>query len=82
MAKPEAPSLEKLSMIDTHGERRYIFPAEVRGRFNRAKPYVYGLLIVLYIGLPFIQVGGKFPRLTSKSTSARLKEIRRLLMAL
>jgi transcription-repair coupling factor (superfamily II helicase) len=30
----------------------------------------------------FIQVGGKFPRLAGKSPSARLKEIRRLLMAL
>ena len=30
----------------------------------------------------FIQVGGKFPRLTGKSPSARLREIRKLLMAL
>jgi len=30
----------------------------------------------------YVQVGGKFPRLTGKSVSARLKEIRRLLMAL
>jgi transcription-repair coupling factor (superfamily II helicase) len=30
----------------------------------------------------FLQVGGKFPRLTGRSVSARLKEIRRLLMAL
>jgi len=30
----------------------------------------------------FVQVGGKFPRLTRKSPDARLKEIRRLLLAL
>ena len=30
----------------------------------------------------FIQLGGKFPRLTKKSASARLKEIKRLLMSL
>ena len=29
-----------------------------------------------------IQVGGRFPRLTGKTISARLKEIRKLLMAL
>ena len=30
----------------------------------------------------FIQLGGKFPRLTKKSAAAKLKEIKRLLMAL
>ena len=30
----------------------------------------------------FVQVGGKFSRLTKKSPDARLKEIRRLLLAL
>jgi transcription-repair coupling factor (superfamily II helicase) len=30
----------------------------------------------------FVQIGGKFPRLTSKTVLARLKEVRRLLMAL
>ena len=30
----------------------------------------------------FIQVGGRFPRLTARTASARLKEIRRVLMAL
>jgi len=30
----------------------------------------------------FIQFGGKFPRLTKKETKARLKEIKRLLLAI
>jgi transcription-repair coupling factor (superfamily II helicase) len=30
----------------------------------------------------FIQLGGKFPRLTKKDPKARLKEIKRLLLAI
>jgi transcription-repair coupling factor (superfamily II helicase) len=30
----------------------------------------------------FVQVGGKFPRLTKKDPKARLKEIKRLLLAI
>jgi hypothetical protein len=30
----------------------------------------------------FITLGGKFPRLTKKDTKARLKEIKRLLLAI
>ena len=30
----------------------------------------------------FVQIGGKFPRLTKKSPDAKLREIRRLLLAL
>jgi hypothetical protein len=30
----------------------------------------------------FIQIGGKFPRLTKKDAKARLKEIKRLLLAI
>ena len=30
----------------------------------------------------FIQLGGKFPRLTKKDAKARLKEIKRLLLAI
>ncbi|MCB9729059.1 MAG: cytochrome c oxidase accessory protein CcoG [Deltaproteobacteria bacterium] len=54
----DAPNLDSLSMLDAEGHRRYVLPADARGRYSRAKPWVYGLLIALYVGLPFASVGG------------------------
>jgi cytochrome c oxidase accessory protein FixG len=57
--KPSSPNLDSLSMLDEGGHRRYVLPADVKGRFSRAKPWAYALLIALYIGLPFVTVAGK-----------------------
>jgi cytochrome c oxidase accessory protein FixG len=54
-----APNLDSLSMLDDAGHRRYVLPADAKGRYSSAKPWVYAVLIVLYVGLPFLTVGGK-----------------------
>jgi cytochrome c oxidase accessory protein FixG len=55
----DAPSLDRLSVIDEVGKRRHVQPADVTGRFRRAKPWVYGALILLYLALPWIEIGGQ-----------------------
>lgn len=53
-----APNLDSLSVLDAKGSRRYVYPADARGRWSRIKPWVYLALIVIYVALPFVQIGG------------------------
>lgn len=55
----DAPSLDRLHVINDDGSRRMIYPADVRGTFTRAKPWVQGALIVVYLAVPWIEVGGR-----------------------
>ncbi len=48
----------RLSMLDAHGHRKFIIPAEVRGRFARMKLKVQMVLLVIFLGLPWLEVGG------------------------
>ena len=54
----DRPNLDSLSMLDDVGHRRTLHPADVRGRFRRAKPLVFGALILLFVALPLIDIGG------------------------
>ncbi len=40
------------------GRRHAIHPADVRGRFNRARNFVFAGLIVLWAALPWVRIGG------------------------
>ncbi len=40
------------------GKRKRPYPADVRGRFNRARRVVFWLLIALWAALPWIPIGG------------------------
>jgi len=53
------PTLDKLSMIDAQGGRRYIHPADSPGRFHRWRTAFFAFLITLYLALPFISIGGQ-----------------------
>lgn len=53
------PTLDKLSMLDADGSRRYIQPADAPGRFNRWRTTTFAILIGLYVSLPFISIGGQ-----------------------
>lgn len=44
--------------IQGDGGRKRIVPADVRGRFDRARQAVFVLLIVLWAALPWVQIGG------------------------
>jgi cytochrome c oxidase accessory protein FixG len=52
------PNLERLHVLDERGGRRYIYPADVRGRFTRYRPWLFLVLIAVYVSLPWIPVGG------------------------
>jgi cytochrome c oxidase accessory protein FixG len=45
-------------MLDEFGQRVAIIPAEVRGRFQRRKEKVHFFLLVLFLILPWVRVGG------------------------
>src|SRR5881409_3115754 len=44
--------------IQSDGRRPRIVPADVRGRFDRARAIAFALLIGLWIALPWIRIGG------------------------
>jgi polyferredoxin len=52
------PSLDSVSTIRDDGSRRYLFPADVSGRFTRARAWAALVLIAIYLLLPWIKVGG------------------------
>ncbi|MCC6619810.1 MAG: cytochrome c oxidase accessory protein CcoG [Deltaproteobacteria bacterium] len=58
MSHADRPGLDKLSVLDEHGSRRYVYPADARGKWSRLKPWVYGVLIAIYVALPLVHIGG------------------------
>ncbi len=59
MAQPPRPNLDTLSVLDDHGSRRYVYPADAKGKWSRIKPWVYLVLIGIYLTLPFLEVAGR-----------------------
>ncbi len=55
---PRRPDLETLYCIDEDGSHHVIHPADVRGRFQRIKKAVWTILVVIYVALPWIRIGG------------------------
>lgn len=53
-----APQRETVSTIAEDGSRRFLFPAEARGRFTRARRIAGAGLIALYVLLPWVRIGG------------------------
>lgn len=62
MASPTAqlPERSSLGTIRTDGSRSFLFPSDTHGRFTLARRFSALGLILLYLALPWIQVGG-FP---------------------
>lgn len=54
----ESPSLDSVTTIRPDGSRPFLFPADVRGRFARARRISAAGLIVFYLSLPWIRVNG------------------------
>ncbi len=53
------PTLDSVTTIREDGSRRFIHPADVRGRFTRARMVVGWLLVAVYAALPWIPVNGR-----------------------
>jgi cytochrome c oxidase accessory protein FixG len=58
--KPGAPTLDSLSTIHADGSRKFVQPSDVKGPFTFWRRVAALVLLVIYIGLPWIPVNG-FP---------------------
>ncbi len=58
MTTTRQPDLDSLYSVNPDGSRHAIHPAAVAGRFQRRKAIVWVSLIVVYLVLPWIEVGG------------------------
>lgn len=55
-----APDLDSLYCINADGSRRRILTADVRGRYQTIKKWIWAALILIYLVLPWITING-FP---------------------
>jgi cytochrome c oxidase accessory protein FixG len=53
-----SPSLDEVASLQADGSRRYVHPADVKGPHDRARRLVFAGLIVVLLGLPWVQIGG------------------------
>jgi cytochrome c oxidase accessory protein FixG len=56
MLPPKDPT--KLTSIDAHGGHLRIIPAEVRGRFKRYRNAIHALLLLVFLGVPWMHHAG------------------------
>lgn len=56
----DLPGRETVSTIRSDGSRPFLFPADPKGRFTRARTWSGFALIAFYLSLPWIQING-FP---------------------
>jgi cytochrome c oxidase accessory protein FixG len=52
------PDLDTVYTINTDGSRNFLHPADVKGRWQVRLDIVWAVLILIYVGLPWIEVGG------------------------
>lgn len=55
---PQGLDSERLASIDEFGHRKHIIPTEVRGRFRRHRTWTQAVLILVFLALPWLSVGG------------------------
>ena len=67
--EPELPS----AALPGDGRRHAIQPADVRGRFHRARTGVFALLVVFWAALPWVQLGDRV-----RERLVRLEDVVRL----
>jgi cytochrome c oxidase accessory protein FixG len=52
------PDLDTLYSVNADGSRNMLHPADVKGRWQVRLNLVWGLLLLIYVGLPWIRIGG------------------------
>ena len=50
---------ERLASTDEFGNRIYIYPEDVKGKWKNRRFFFYGFLVFLYLVLPWIYINGK-----------------------
>lgn len=58
MAKPTGPTLDRLAIIDDHGNRLTVHPADVHGPRINARRIVFYVLILVYLVMPWLSHNG------------------------
>jgi cytochrome c oxidase accessory protein FixG len=53
------PDLDTVYSINADGSRNFIQPADVSGRWQVRKNLIFGLLLLFYLGMPWVEIGGK-----------------------
>lgn len=49
---------DSLASLDQQGYRTYLYPAQVRGFFNRYRNIVQAFLMLIFLVLPWVKIGG------------------------
>lgn len=55
---PRKPDLDTMYTINSDGSRNFLHPADVKGRWQVRKNLIWAVLLVVYLGLPFVKIGG------------------------
>lgn len=50
---------DRLATTDTYGDRVYIYPAEVKGFWRKHRDWTQAVLVLIFMVLPWIKVGGE-----------------------
>ncbi len=50
---------DRLATTDVQGKRVYLYPSAVRGLFHDRKIWVHGFLVLLFLLLPWLHIGGR-----------------------
>lgn len=62
MSKLNSPNLDSVPSLKSDGSRNFLRPAAVVGKFTTARRFSAFFLILIYVGLPWVKIGG-FPAL-------------------
>ena len=55
---PSRPTLDSVTTIRDDGSRPFLYPADTKGKFTRARRWSALALIVFYLSLPWIKING------------------------
>ena len=58
MAKKPSPTLDTVASIKSDGSRNFLRPADAKGTFTKWRKVTSFFLILIYVGLPWIKIGG------------------------
>lgn len=59
---------DRLATTDEKGRRVYLYPADVRGMFRDRRNWLQAILLLIFLGLPWVTVNGKQALLLDVST--------------
>lgn len=58
MSKPNSPNLDSVASLKSDGSRNFLRPADAKGKFTTARRISAFVLILIYVGLPWIPING------------------------